>query len=288
LSVIDYGKLIRQAKIGIDHRETDYTDENGFIRCGICNKRRERLFTFPAVEGLAPERTEKVPMACDCDKERYAAQTKLDQIRKHTDIMNNIYRKGITEPRYKRMTFDRDDCPDSKPSKAARLYSDSWTQMRVQNIGMILSGNTGSGKTFRACCIANALAQREVPVMVITMPELILRMADFGESREEMKYFISNWASLLVIDDFGAERGTDYSVEKSYEIVDMRYRAEKPLIITTNIPIADMQGDGGKKDRIYDRIMEMCPIRIKVEEESHRRTEGSTRQKAAMDLMSKI
>ena len=69
---------------------------------------------------------------------------------------------------------------------------------------------------------------------------------------------------LLIIDDLGLERGTDYGLEQVYNVIDARYRSNKPLIITTNLTLNEMQNETNiARKRIYDRVLEMCiPIQI--------------------------
>ena len=60
---------------------------------------------------------------------------------------------------------------------------------------------------------------------------------------------------LLIIDDFGMERGTEYALEQVYNIVDSRYRSQKPLIVTTNLPLNEIRHPQDTAHaRIYDRI----------------------------------
>ena len=66
-------------------------------------------------------------------------------------------------------------------------------------------------------------------------------------------------ATLLVIDDLGAERGTEYAVENVFNVIDRRYRSGKHLIITTNLHISMLTNEQSlDKKRIYDRILELC------------------------------
>ena len=68
-----------------------------------------------------------------------------------------------------------------------------------------------------------------------------------------------NRAKLLIIDDLGAERGTDFALEKVYDIIDSRYRAKLPVILTTNLSMDELkQATDIRYARIYDRIFEMC------------------------------
>lgn len=64
---------------------------------------------------------------------------------------------------------------------------------------------------------------------------------------------------LLIIDDFGMERGTEYALEQIYNIVDSRYRSRKPLIVTTNLTLDEIRHPQDiAHARIYDRLLEMC------------------------------
>ena len=46
---------------------------------------------------------------------------------------------------------------------------------------------------------------------------------------------------LLILDDFGMERGTEYGLEQVYNVIDSRYRSNKPLIVTTNLTLEELQ-----------------------------------------------
>ena len=96
--------------------------------------------------------------------------------------------------------------------------------------------------------------------MVMTSFVRILQeMQGFDREREEAFTYKLNSVKLLIIDDLGAERSTDYALEKVYGIIDNRYRAKKPLILTTNLTLRQMQeATDIRYTRIYDRIFEMC------------------------------
>ena len=64
---------------------------------------------------------------------------------------------------------------------------------------------------------------------------------------------------MLIIDDFGMERGTEYGLEQVYNVIDSRYRSRKPLIVTTNLTLDSLQNPlDTAHARIYDRLLEMC------------------------------
>ena len=69
---------------------------------------------------------------------------------------------------------------------------------------------------------------------------------------------------LLIIDDLGTERGTDYVLEQVYQIIDQRYKNKQPLIVTTNLTWQEIKNaETTAMQRIYDRIVEMClPVQV--------------------------
>ena len=87
-----------------------------------------------------------------------------------------------------------------------------------------------------------------------------------------------NKFDLLVLDDLGTERRSEYAQEQVFNVIDSRYRAKLPLIITTNLSIEEIKKpDSVGNSRIYDRVLEMCHP---VEVTGHSRR----RQKVAADF----
>ena len=65
--------------------------------------------------------------------------------------------------------------------------------------------------------------------------------------------------SLLIIDDLGVERNTEYAMEQMFTVIDSRYRSKKPLIVTTNLKLEEIKNPPDLAHaRIYDRILERC------------------------------
>ena len=92
--------------------------------------------------------------------------------------------------------------------------------------------------------------------------------------------------ALLVLDDLGAERDTAYAAEQVFNVVDARVQTGLPLIVTTNLSVAEMQqADSMQLKRIYDRVLELCPVRIKLEGESRRTQNAQQRLAVANDLL---
>ena len=89
---------------------------------------------------------------------------------------------------------------------------------------------------------------------------------DLAASYKDRNEYIARLCSfpLLILDDFGMERGTEYGLEQVYNVIDSRYRSRKPLIVTTNLTLEELQNpEDTAHARIYDRLTEMCtPVRI--------------------------
>ena len=94
-----------------------------------------------------------------------------------------------------------------------------------------------------------------------TKAETIGGMKETVPVIKDRNEYISRLCSfpLLILDDFGMERGTEYGLEQVYNVIDSRYRSRKPLIVTTNLTLEELQNpEDTPHARIYDRLIEMC------------------------------
>ena len=140
----------------------------------------------------------------------------------------------------------------------AHRYVEQWQTMRAEKLGLFLWGGVGTGKSFLAGCIANALIEQEVPVHMTNFARILNELNSSFSGRNEVVDKLCCYP-LLVIDDFGMERGTEYALEQVYNIADSRYRSQKPLIVTTNLTLDEIRHPQDTAHaRIYDRLLEMC------------------------------
>ena len=229
----------------------DYTGEDGLLYCGKCRTPKQFRMDMPPLEGRI------LPCPCQCEQVRLDREVVEQENHRHCQTVPELKRQGFTDPAMRGWSFANDNgkCPQMKH---AHFYVEHWETMLAENIGYLLWGGVGTGKSYFAGCIANALMEREIAVR---MTNFALILNDLTASFEGRNDYISQLcrAPLLIIDDFGMERGTEYGLEQIYNVIDSRYRSKKPLIVTTNIPLQNLQHPQDTAHaRIYDRLLEMC------------------------------
>lgn len=258
--------------------EGDFRDEEGFLCCGNCKTRKEHRIDLG-------KKTVIVPCLCKCQAEEQDRREAEEKQRKFREECERRRKDGITDPSYLNQTFDQDDGRNQKISDVCRKYVDHWDEMKADNIGILFYGGVGTGKSFLACCIANALIDKCVRVSVTNFPRILNKLQGFGEDKQEFLDKLDRY-DLLVIDDLGVERDTSYSVEQVFNVIDARSRSGKPLIVTTNLSLADLQNPPSLGyARIYDRILEMCPIKLKLAGESRRTANAAERRDKARKIL---
>jgi DNA replication protein DnaC len=182
-------------------------------------------------------------------------------------------------------TFDEDTGKNPKQMEMAKRYVTMWESMKQKKVGLLFWGNTGNGKTFTAACVANALIDQGIPSMVTSFPK-ILEVAQGMYPEDRGNYFQSmNVYDLLVLDDLGVERQTEYGMEVVYNVIDQRYVLGKPVIITTNLTLDEIKAPKDMRlQRIYDRITAMC-IPVKFSGESLREDQGKQMREEARGIL---
>jgi len=164
----------------------------------------------------------------------------------------------------------------------ARDYVDKWSDALSGNTGLILWGDVGTGKTFFAACIANALVEQNVSVKMTNFSTILNDL--FTESDKNKYLNRLNDHSLLIIDDLGIERGTEYALEQVYNVIDTRYKSGKPLIITTNLTLDELKFPTDiPHKRIYDRVLGMC-VPVMFNGVNFRKEEAAAKMEAAKKL----
>lgn len=234
--------------------EDEYIDPaNGLIHCRNCGDYRQIVMQSPLHTGYTAPRC-ICPCQKETDRKRAEEAAKLER-------MERIRRRkaqGLQDRYLHDYTFVNDNGQNPLMNKA-RAYVEHWHEAYKKNIGLLLFGDVGTGKSFFAGCIANALLDMDVPVLMTNFPTILNKLAGlYSEDRAEFIGSLGEY-DLLIIDDLGAERSTEYAMEQIFNVVDSRYRSRKPMIITTNLRLEEMKKPPELAHaRIYDRILERC------------------------------
>ena len=133
-------------------------------------------------------------------------------------------------------------------------------------------GTVGTGKTYYTACIANALIDGGYSVKLTSLTALANQ---YAESKEKQAFLKSlNQFDLIVFDDLGIERATSYMHEFVYSILNDRYAANLPMLITTNLTWEQLtKASEIEYQRIFDRVLEKChPVQVS----------GTSRRKVAV------
>ena len=245
--------IFRSAQI----REDEYLGENGLIYCSNCKTARQKKIVV-AGKVMEPR------CMCTCQTADYERQ---EQERKHREFLNTVEKNrsvGLTDPVLRKHTFANDLGYNPNQMGMAKQYVDNWEKAREASAGLLLWGNVGSGKSYIAGCIANALLDKGVPVMMTNFARLLNKLTDLYSGDRNTYIDSFNAYQLLIIDDLGVERNSEFAREQVFNIIDSRYRSQLPMIVTTNLSLKKMQNPGDlARFRIYDRILERCiPIRV--------------------------
>lgn len=207
----------------------DYKGKDGLLYCGKCHKPKEAYFP----QGKALFGRDRHPSECDCRRAERERLEKRKADEKHNAEVERLKREGFSNPAMRHWTFENDNgkCPQMGK---AYSYVEKWETVRSENLGYLLWGNVGSGKSYFAGCIANALMEKEIPVCMTNFATILNNLFYGSENRNEYIIKLCSYP-LLILDDFGMERGTEYGLEQVYNVIDSRYISKKPLIATTNL-----------------------------------------------------
>ena len=161
---------------------------------------------------------------------------------------------------------------------------EKWAEVRAKNYGLLFYGSVGTGKTFLSHAIANALIAQGVSVLVTNFSK-ILNVIMSSRDRQQVLDSMNTY-QLLVIDDLGTERGTEFAREVTYSVIDQRGQAGLPLIVTTNLSLAEIRDTQDMAlRRIYDRLEALCPIALCMDGPSRRTADAERRRQDARRLL---
>lgn len=232
--------------------EGDYRNEDGLLMCGKCHTQKE--CTLTKRDGT----TRTVRCACECSVAQNTREAEEKRKRDRLQYLDGMRRTGFPDAEMREWTFSKSDHTDQKNENIARKYVANFDAMRSQGTGLLLCGSVGTGKSFLAAAIANELISQGTPCLMTNFSRIISRISEkFGGDQKYLDDL--NRFDLLIIDDLGAERDSEFTWEKVMNVIDARYRAGLPLIVTTNLNPKDLYDPSDiRRQRVFSRLKEMC------------------------------
>lgn len=263
---MDFGKVLdnisEEVKVNVSVHENDYIGDDGLLMCGNCNTPKQVRVSFLGIE--------KTPFCmCKCEAEKREAEEKERQkvnfeqmVEKNRSIAFPDCDSRDAEDDMRNWTFYNDDQSRPELTRAGLNYVKHFNEFMRSGKGLLLYGTVGTGKSYMAACISNALLDKGYQVLMTSFSRI--ENTVFGLNDKQEYYDSLNRYHLLVLDDFGAERNSEYMQEIVYNVIDSRWRARLPLIVTSNLTSQQLKSPANiTAERIYSRIIEMChPITV--------------------------
>lgn len=268
--------LIDKAAVGMELAGDEYIDPaDGLIHCKKCGGQRQTVVPCFGKSGYFMPRC-----ICQCQREAEEQRKAAEERQRCIERIKRRKAQGLQDRYLYDYTFANDNGENPLMDKA-RAYVENWKEAYRNNTGLLLFGDVGTGKSFFAGCIANALLDQDVPVLMTNFPSILHRLTGmFSEDRAD---FIASFDEydLLIIDDLGVERSTEYAMEQMFFVIDSRYRSRRPMIITTNLKLGELKNPPDLAHaRIYDRILERCAPILFDGNNFREENAGATRQTA--------
>lgn len=223
--------------------------------CPICKK------VVPKIEVELFGKKKMVQPACKCEAEQLDRMMEEQEQKARARTIERTFTLESMGERFKESDFDnfivREGTRDT--FDRCKQYAEDF---KNENLWLLICGNPGNGKTHLATAIGNYLHKQGYTIVFQLMPQLLGRIRSTFNSDKEREADIMRALTkcdLLILDDLGSEKSSEWVMEVVMNILDGRYRDNKKTVITSNFTpkqleqrMKDIEPIQGS--RIYDRI----------------------------------
>jgi DNA replication protein DnaC len=219
---------------------------------------------------------------CQCEESQKAWEIELAELeqqmekeretKKREDVqrrVDKLFAQSKLGERFKTRTFENfiTTQNNKKAFEIAKKFADEFETSEF-GVGLNFMGCYGTGKTHLAAAIAISLINKGVPVVFGTLINLLGKIKatyEVGSKMDEDAIIsLYNSVDLLIIDDLGKEKPSEWVLEKLYTIINQRYENFKPIVITTNydadrlIERLTVRNNTETAEAIVSRLHEAC------------------------------
>lgn len=241
----------------IDTTEAGDYVVDGILYCHKCNTPKQKKLDFWGGQ--------IVTIMCKCEEAEIEAEKQRERIQRIRDDC-------LPDKSMHKCNFANDDGSNPEIIEIAKKFVDNFEEFKADGKGLLLYGNVGRGKTYASLCIANALIDKGKYCYVTSFPAITRALEGTYGKKDEFLDKINSY-DLVIIDDLAVERQSEYMQEIVHTVIDGRYKAKKPTIITTNLTANEIKNPADvSHQRIYSRLYEMC---IPFECKGNDRREGN-------------
>ena len=186
--------FIDKAAAGVELAEDEYIDlSDGLIHCKKCGGQRQTVVPCFGKSGYFMPRC-----ICQCQREAEEQRKAAEERQRRMERIKRRKAQGLQDRYLYDYTFSNDNGQNPLMDKA-HAYVENWKEAYKSNIGLLLFGDVGTGKSFFAGCIANALLDQDVPVLMTNFPTILNRLTGmFAEDRSEFIASFDEYDLLLL------------------------------------------------------------------------------------------
>lgn len=252
--------------------------------CGYCGKLLEVTGLYVDIGIMRKWLCKGEHERCDCkdakqyweevdrvENEKREAFIREEERKAYEEKLERLLRQSKLGDRFRSRTFEvyETNAKNIQAYETAKKYAEGFKKYVNQGIGLILTGTYGTGKTHLVAAICHEIMRQGYQPIFGTMISLLEKIKatyddDYAKENEEQVINKYINCDLLIIDDLGKERTTEWAVEKLYYIINSRYEKNRPILITSNYNIAKLTDRLTVKDNyetahaITSRLFEMC------------------------------
>ena len=251
------GAVVASAN-GKENNESDY-EKDGLIYCGICNTPKQTVIKLPWGE-------RKPRVNCKCEQEKADEIARKKREKEHRERVSALIKDCFPSKNMANFTFENDNGSAPEIIRYAKNYIENWKDFYSRGKGLLIYGSVGIGKTYASCCIANALIEHEIPCKFTDFSRIGNELQETWAKQEYLDSF--DEYPLVIVDDLGVERKSEYMNEMVYNFIQHRYLSGLPMIVTSNLTKSELTNtEDIRNHRIYSRLFDMCtPIMLKGED----------------------